>query len=122
MTFALQPGVAQTQLWWPPASVAGQVQNTHDLVMLPICSTWPLAHSAGIQAGHQLGRPIPTTVPRRYDMKIAKFLVAAATAALVAVGAAITDDVITSAEWVAIALAGLGAAGVYFVPNKPDAS
>jgi hypothetical protein len=53
-------------------------------------------------------------------MKIAKFLVAAATAALVAVGAAITDDVITTAEWVAIALAGLGAVGVYVVPNKPD--
>jgi hypothetical protein len=53
-------------------------------------------------------------------MKIAKFLVAAATAALVAVGAAITDDVITTAEWVAIALAALGAVGVYVVPNKPD--
>lgn len=52
-------------------------------------------------------------------MKIAKFVVAAAMAALVVVASAITDNVITPSEWVAIALAGLSALGVYVVPNKP---
>jgi uncharacterized membrane protein len=51
-------------------------------------------------------------------MKIAKFAVAALTAALVAVGAAITDDVVTNGEWVAIATAALGAVAVYLVPNR----
>jgi hypothetical protein len=54
-------------------------------------------------------------------MKIAKFLVAAATAALVALGAALTDNAVTTGEWVAIALAGLGALGVYVIPNKDGA-
>ncbi len=52
-------------------------------------------------------------------MKYAKFAVAIATAALVAVGAAITDSVISGAEWIAIATATLGAIAVYVVPNKP---
>lgn len=52
-------------------------------------------------------------------MKYAKFLVAFAAAALVAAQTAITDDTITASEWVTIALAGLGAVGVWLVPNKP---
>lgn len=52
-------------------------------------------------------------------MKYAKFIVAAVTAALVAVGAAITDGTVTGAEWIAIATAVLGAIAVYVVPNRP---
>jgi TPP-dependent pyruvate/acetoin dehydrogenase alpha subunit len=51
-------------------------------------------------------------------MKYAKFVVAVATTALIALGAALTDDHVTTAEWVAIVLAGLGALGVYAVPNR----
>lgn len=53
-------------------------------------------------------------------MKYAKFVVAAATAALVALGAALTDDTVTTGEWVTIVLAALGALGVYLVPNRPQ--
>lgn len=56
----------------------------------------------------------------RYVRKYAKFLVAAAAAAAVALQAAYTDDVVTNAEWVAVVLAALGALGVVVVPNKPD--
>lgn len=51
-------------------------------------------------------------------MKVAKFVVAAVTAALIAVGAALTDDTITRAEWVTIGLAALGSLGVWAVPNR----
>lgn len=54
-------------------------------------------------------------------MRYAKFLVAAAMAALVAVQTAITDDRITTSEWVTIGLAALAAVGVWLVPNKPPA-
>ncbi len=53
-------------------------------------------------------------------MTIAKFLVAAATAGLVALGAAVTDGTITAGEWVAIATAAVGAVAVYLVPNRPE--
>lgn len=53
-------------------------------------------------------------------MKIAKFLVAAATAGLVALGAALSDDHVSTAEWVTIAVAAVGAVGVYLVPNRPS--
>lgn len=49
----------------------------------------------------------------------AKFIVAALVAALTALYAALSDDVVTTSEWVAIVLAGLGAVGVWAVPNKP---
>jgi hypothetical protein len=52
-------------------------------------------------------------------MKYAKTIVAAAAAGCVALGAALSDDTVTTAEWVTIALACLGALGVYLVPNKP---
>lgn len=52
-------------------------------------------------------------------MKYAKFAVAALTAALVALGAALSDDHVTTAEWVTIGLAAVGALGVYLVPNRP---
>lgn len=55
-------------------------------------------------------------------MKYAKFLVAAGVAGLTALAAAITDDHVTNAEWIAIGLAGLGALGVYLVPNKPEST
>jgi len=53
-------------------------------------------------------------------MKYAKFAVAAAMAGLTALAAAITDDHVTNAEWIAIGLAVLGALGVWAVPNKPS--
>lgn len=53
-------------------------------------------------------------------MKYAKFVVAALAAGLVALQTAITDDKVTTSEWVTIVLAGLGAVGVWLVPNKPD--
>lgn len=52
-------------------------------------------------------------------MKYAKFIVAAGVAGLTVLASAITDDKVTSSEWVAIALAVLGAIGVYVIPNKP---
>ena len=53
-------------------------------------------------------------------MKYAKFIVAGLVAGLVTLQSAITDDTITTAEWVAIGLAVLGALGVWAVPNKPQ--
>jgi flavoprotein len=50
--------------------------------------------------------------------RYAKFIVAAAIAALTVLASAITDGHITNGEWVQIALAGLGAVGVFVVPNK----
>lgn len=49
----------------------------------------------------------------------AKFLVAL-TAALGVAAFALEDNVITTSEWVQIAIAFLGAAGVYVVPNKSE--
>jgi hypothetical protein len=50
----------------------------------------------------------------------AKFIAAAAAAGLVAAQLAITDDTITKTEWITIALAVLGALGVYAIPNKTE--
>lgn len=52
-----------------------------------------------------------------------KFIVAALVAGAIAVQSAITDDVVTKTEWVAIAMAALGALGVTAVRNgdKPPA-
>ncbi|HEX6970271.1 MAG TPA: hypothetical protein VF174_15860 [Micromonosporaceae bacterium] len=55
-------------------------------------------------------------------MKYAKSIVAAVVAAGVAITAALSDDAVTAAEWVTIALAVLGALGVYSVPNTPAAA
>lgn len=49
--------------------------------------------------------------------KYAKTIVAAVLAAAYALQAAITDDVVTSSEWVGIGLAVLTTFGVYVVPN-----
>jgi len=54
-------------------------------------------------------------------MRVAKFVVAFLTAGMIAIGAALTDDTITKAEWITIGLAALGAIGVYFVPNSKPA-
>lgn len=51
-------------------------------------------------------------------MKVAKFVVAALTAGLVALGAALSDDTVSTAEWVTIGVAVVGALGVYLVPNR----
>jgi hypothetical protein len=51
-------------------------------------------------------------------MKYAKTLVAVVIAAVTAVQVAVTDDVITAQEWVTVALAALGALGVYAIPNR----
>jgi hypothetical protein len=51
----------------------------------------------------------------------AKSLLAAVAAGGVTLQAAISDDVITSSEKVAIVLAVATALGVYAVPNKPPA-
>lgn len=53
--------------------------------------------------------------------RYAKSVVAALVAGLTVLAAALTDDAITPAEWVQIAVAVLGAIGVYAVPNKPPA-
>jgi multidrug transporter EmrE-like cation transporter len=53
-------------------------------------------------------------------MRYAKFFVAAGIAGLTVLAAALTDDHVTNAEWIAIGLAVLGALGVWAVPNKPD--
>lgn len=53
-------------------------------------------------------------------MKIAKYwkaVAATVAAGAIAAQAAITDDVITSGEWVTIGLAVLGALGVYAAKN-----
>lgn len=51
--------------------------------------------------------------------RYAKALVQVLITALTALQAAITDHQITEQEYVTIALAGLGACLVYFVPNRP---
>jgi D-arabinose 1-dehydrogenase-like Zn-dependent alcohol dehydrogenase len=51
--------------------------------------------------------------------KYAKAIVAVLIAALTVVYTAVTDGAITGQEWVQIALAGLGALGVYAIPNAP---
>lgn len=53
--------------------------------------------------------------------KYAKTIVAVAIAALTVVYTAVTDGAITGQEWVQVALAGLGALGVYAIPNAPTA-
>jgi hypothetical protein len=52
-------------------------------------------------------------------MKYAKFVAALVAAGLVALQTALTDGTVTSAEWVTIGLAVLGAVGVLAVPNRP---
>lgn len=49
--------------------------------------------------------------------KYAKFIVAAALAAVYALQAALSDGRVTNTEWVGIATSTLAALGVYFVPN-----
>lgn len=54
--------------------------------------------------------------------KYAKAIVGALTAGLAALGTALADDTVTRLEWVGVAAALLGAAGlVWAVPNKPAA-
>lgn len=53
-------------------------------------------------------------------MKYAKFVVALVAAGLVALQVALTDGHVTGQEWITIALAVLGAAGVGLVPNAPS--
>lgn len=53
--------------------------------------------------------------------KYAKAIVASLTAGLTALGTALADDTVTRLEWVGVAIALLGAAGItYMVPNKPS--
>ena len=40
-------------------------------------------------------------------------------AALAILATAVADNVVTPAEWIQVAIAALGALGVYYVPNKP---
>lgn len=50
----------------------------------------------------------------------AKAIVAALVAGLTVLGSAITDGVVTPAEWIAVAIAVLGGGGLtYAVPNRP---
>ncbi|XTZ16423.1 hypothetical protein ACQSSU_03200 [Micromonospora echinospora] len=52
----------------------------------------------------------------------AKALTGAAVAGLTALGTALTDDRVTNAEWVTVALAAVAAFGaVWAVPNRPAA-
>jgi hypothetical protein len=51
---------------------------------------------------------------------IAKAIVGALLAGLTALGTALTDDIVTAAEWVGVAVATVGTyAGVWRVPNRP---
>lgn len=50
--------------------------------------------------------------------RYAKTAVATLAAAAVALSAALTDNTVTAAEWVTVALAALGALGVYAIPNR----
>lgn len=50
-----------------------------------------------------------------------KSFVAVLVAGLTVLASAITDDKVTNAEWVNIALAVVGALGVYALPNRPPA-
>lgn len=49
---------------------------------------------------------------------VAKFIVAAVAAGVTAVVAAVSDGEVTSTEAISVALAVLGALGVYVVPNS----
>lgn len=51
-------------------------------------------------------------------MAYAKTIVAVVVAALVALQTGLSDGTVTPSEWITIALAGLGALGVWAVPNK----
>lgn len=51
--------------------------------------------------------------------QVTKAIIAVAGAVGVAVAAAITDDTITSAEWVTIGIAFVTAVGVYWFKNDP---
>jgi hypothetical protein len=52
----------------------------------------------------------------------AKAIIGAAVAGLTALGTALTDDTVTTTEWVAVAVATLTALyAVWRVPNKPAA-
>ena len=51
----------------------------------------------------------------------AKAIVGGATAGLTALGTALADNHVTSAEWVGVAVAALAALGmVWAVPNRPE--
>lgn len=52
-------------------------------------------------------------------MRYAKLAVAVLGAAVTMLGVALTDDTITTGEWIAVASAALAAVGVYLVPNRP---
>jgi len=52
-------------------------------------------------------------------MRVAKFIVAAVAAGVLALQVALSDNAITSTKAVTVALAVLGALGVYAVPNSP---
>lgn len=51
---------------------------------------------------------------------VAKFIVALLIPIAQTIQAAVTDDVITQNEWVKIAIAVVGAVGVWAVPNAPQ--
>lgn len=77
---------------------------------LTVLSTWLPGHFAHHYSGSEGGAAMG---------KYKKFIVAALTAGGVALASALTDDKVTTAEWVTIGLAALGALGVYAVPNAP---
>jgi hypothetical protein len=52
--------------------------------------------------------------------RYSKTIVATLIAGLTVLASAISDNVITAQEWTNIALACLGALGVYVVPNRPS--
>lgn len=52
--------------------------------------------------------------------RVAKLVVAALGAGVVALQAALTDDVVTGTEWLTIGVAAATALGVWAVPNAPQ--
>ena len=76
---------------------------------LTVLATWlpvHFAHHYGSSEGGDMG-------------KYRKFIVAALTTGGVALASALTDDKVTTAEWITIGLATLGAIGVFSLPNAP---
>lgn len=59
---------------------------------------------------------------RSFFTRYGKTVLAFVATAAVAAQSAVTDGVVTKAEWVTIAVAGLGAVGVYFAPAVTKAS
>lgn len=85
--------------------ISGYVPQPLTLTAISVLAAWLPVHFVHNYVGR--------TPPDRYS----KALVPAVTAGLVALGAALTDDVVSRPELIAIVTAIAGGLGVYAVPN-----